>query len=105
MVPVSAITVRYNLEDGGRVAVKGGISDGKIVLELSNPGSNIPEKDLALIIEQFQRVEKSRATHLGGSGIGLAIAKKIVPLHGGTIQIGNTPDRLVKITVCSPLTT
>lgn len=98
-------SIRYNLEDGGRVTVKGGISDGEIVLELSNTGPNIPEKDLNLVFEQFYRVEKSRATHLGGSGLGLAIAKKIVQLHGGTIQIGNTPDRLVKITVCFPLTT
>lgn len=97
-------SIRYNLEDGGRVVATGGVTDGEILLELSNTGSNIPQKDLDLVFEQFYRVEKSRAAHLGGSGLGLAIAKKIVQLHGGNIQIYNTPDRLVKITVSFPST-
>lgn len=98
-------SIRYNLENGGRVIVTGSIRDGEILIELSNTGLFIPEEELDLVFEQFYRVEKSRATHLGGSGLGLAIAKKIVQIHGGIIQIGNnTPDQLIKVKVLFPLT-
>ncbi len=87
----------------GRVAVKGWKTNKNILLEVSNTGLQIPEKNLDRVFEQFYRVEKSRATIHGGSGLGLAIAKKIVQLHDGSIQICNTPDQLVKITVSFPL--
>lgn len=96
-------SIRYNLEDGGIVLIKGWKTDENIILEVSNTGPKIPEKDLDLVFEQFYRVEKSRATQHGGSGLGLAIAKKIVELHEGNIQICNTPDQFVKITVSFPL--
>jgi signal transduction histidine kinase len=85
------------------VSVKGWKKNENIVLEVSNTGPGIPEKDIDRIFEQFYRVEKSRAIVHGGSGLGLAIAKKIVQLHEGTIQSCNTSDQRVKITVLFPV--
>lgn len=96
-------SIRYNLEDGGRVSVKGWKTNENIVLEVSNTGPKIPERDIDRIFEQFYRVEKSRAIVHGGSGLGLAIAKKIVQLHEGKIQSCNTADQRIKITVSFPL--
>ena len=73
-----------------------------ILLEISNTGQPIPEKDLELVFEQFYRVEKSRSATHGGSGLGLAIARKIVDLHDGTIAITNEPGGLIRITVVLP---
>lgn len=55
------------------------------VLSFRNKGKRIPEKQLASIFEKFYRLDSARATQTGGAGLGLAIAKEIVLLHGGTI--------------------
>lgn len=96
-------SIRYNLEDGGSVTANGWKTSTEIILELSNTGAWIPEKDLDLVFEQFYRVEKSRALIHGGSGLGLAIAKKIVQVHDGSIRISNEPDSVIKVRACFPL--
>ncbi|MNE56476.1 Alkaline phosphatase synthesis sensor protein PhoR [compost metagenome] len=45
------------------------------------------------MFDRFYRVEKSRSTHTGGSGIGLAIAKHIVDLHHGSITVESDEGR------------
>lgn len=52
---------------------------------VNNRGSVIADKDLPHIFDRFYRSEKSRTS--GGVGLGLAIAKNIVDLHGGTIKV------------------
>ena len=59
--------------------------DGFIPLRLQNHGRTIPPEKLCHIFEQFYRVDSSRASATGGAGLGLAIAKEIVELHGGSI--------------------
>lgn len=55
----------------------------KIVFE--NEGKDIPEEFLDKIFDKFYRADASRSSSTGGAGLGLAIAKQIVVLHGGTI--------------------
>lgn len=52
---------------------------------MQNRGKTIPQEKLERIFEQFFRLDSSRASSTGGAGLGLAIAKEIVELHGGTI--------------------
>lgn len=61
-------------------------SDG-IHLRFFNRGKTIPKEKLGRIFEQFFRLDPSRGTSAGGAGLGLAIAKEIVELHGGTIFV------------------
>ena len=56
-----------------------------IQVELSDNGKGIATKDLPYIFERFYRADASRNSSKGGSGIGLAIVKKIVEEHGGKI--------------------
>ena len=58
---------------------------GLIRISLRNSGPTIPKEKLRKLFDQFYRLDESRGTDGGGAGLGLAIAKEIVELHGGTI--------------------
>ena len=57
-----------------------------------NRGMTIPAKKLDAIFDKFFRLDKARSTDTGGAGLGLAIAKEIVDLHGGTIKADSRDD-------------
>lgn len=61
-------------------------SDKKAVLEVSNPGKEIPPDDIEKIFERFYRTDSSRKLN-GHYGLGLAIAKAITENHGGNIGV------------------
>ncbi|MCU0079215.1 sensor histidine kinase [Extibacter muris] len=52
-----------------------------------NKGKTIPAQKLESIFEKFFRLDEARTTNAGGAGLGLAIAKEIVTLHGGDIAV------------------
>ena len=56
-----------------------------MLITFQNVGPTIPQDKLNRIFEQFFRLDSSRASRTGGAGLGLAIAKQLVGLHGGTI--------------------
>lgn len=61
--------------------------DGEwIRLYFQNHGKTIPKAKLDLVFDKFFRLDEARATATGGAGLGLAIAKDIVTLHGGRIM-------------------
>ena len=72
-----------------------------IVVTIKNRGQTIPPEKLNRIFEQFFRLDSSRSSTSGGAGLGLAIAKEIVELHGGTIR-AESADESVAFTVTLP---
>lgn len=58
----------------------------QIQICFANNGDKIPEQKLQMIFEKFYRLDEARRSKTGGAGLGLAIAKKIVELHDGTIE-------------------
>lgn len=72
---------------GTEVAVAAAAEEGGTVLTFTNTGATIPPEKLSRIFEQFFRLDASRASRTGGAGLGLAIAKEIVELHGGSISV------------------
>ena len=86
---------------GTDIRIAGEIDGGRAVLTFSNAGRTIPQEKLERIFEQFFRLDSSRATRTGGAGLGLAIAKEIVELHGGTIT-ARSADQEVVFTVSLP---
>jgi two-component system sensor histidine kinase CpxA len=72
----------------------------RIVVDDRGPG--IPEEAIDKIFEPFYRVEGSKSTHAGSGGIGLAIAKRSIELHGGTITARNRDERGLRIEIVLP---
>lgn len=66
-----------------RVVLKGGQADA--CCQITDTGIGIAPEDQIHIFERFYKVDKSRDRALGGNGLGLSLAKKIVELHGGHI--------------------
>ena len=70
-------------------------------VRVENRGKTIPPEKLSQIFEQFFRLDSARGTTTGGAGLGLAIAKEIVELHGGTIA-AESQDEHIAFTVRLP---
>ena len=77
-------TIQISLMDRGK----------EFELLFENEGNTIPQEKLQRIFEQFFRLDSSRGTKTGGSGIGLAIAKEIIELHGGQITAFSGDERI-----------
>jgi len=75
--------------DSGEVRVTCALRDGVAILEVADTGEGIPEKDLPYVFERFYRADSARARDTGGSGIGLAVSRRIVEDHGGRVFARN----------------
>lgn len=80
-------SIKYGKKDGGTVEVRFFDMHENILVEVSDNGLGIPEKDIPRVFERFYRVDKSRARDAGGSGLGLAIVKHIIEAHKQSINV------------------
>jgi signal transduction histidine kinase len=88
---------------GGRVSVHAVRSNGHAAVDVVDSGVGIPADLLPGIFEPFQQVSAARDGQLGGMGLGLAIAKRFVELHGGRISAQSAgPGRGSRFTVVLP---
>ncbi|GEK34011.1 sensor histidine kinase [Kurthia sibirica] len=63
----------------------------EIVIHITDNGSGISSSELPYVFERFYKADASRNHTLGGNGLGLSIAKKIIELHDGVIHVTSTP--------------
>ena len=88
---------------GGRIWLRVGKGDGRIVVEVADTGVGIPSDQLPRIFEKFFQVENEAQPRSVGSGLGLAIASEIVEAHGGTISAESQVGRGTTVRVILPL--
>ncbi|WP_293337989.1 ATP-binding protein [Microcoleus sp. CAWBG58] len=62
----------------------------QLAITVSDTGIGIPENKLEQIFESFEQADGSTAREYGGTGLGLAVAKKLVELHGGKISVSSS---------------
>ena len=74
----------------------------EVIIRFQNSGEDIPNEALASLFNKFYRVDQSRSSDTGSTGLGLAIAKEIVTLHGGAIS-ASSKNHVVTFTVSLPL--
>ena len=77
-------------------------NEGNLNIKFTNFGNTIPQEKLERIFEQFYRLDTARSSRSGGAGLGLAIAKEIVELHGGSITAKSEND-IIEFEVTIPL--
>lgn len=70
-----------------------------VVLAVRDTGVGIPEADLPHVFERFYRSTQQRAREDSGAGIGLALVRELVALHGGTVTVASTPGSGSQFTV------
>lgn len=86
----------------GEIEINLTYKEGLINLSLKNTGTPIPEEDLDRIFDRFYREDASRERKTGGYGLGLAIAKAIVNIHGGNIKAQNKEGKYIIFTASFP---
>jgi CheY-like chemotaxis protein/anti-sigma regulatory factor (Ser/Thr protein kinase) len=76
---------------GGRIGVRVHIDGAQAVLEVSDNGPGIPPTLLPRVFDLFVQGERTLDRRTGGLGIGLTLARRLVELHGGTIEAKSSP--------------
>ena len=77
--------IKYNIM-GGSIHIGMSLNKSICIIKVRDTGIGIPPEKAEHIFEPFYRVDTSRSRDVGGAGLGLAIAKDIIELHGGTVE-------------------
>ncbi len=80
--------IKYSPE-GGEVRVFVGERSGRAAFSVTDSGLGIPPEDRERVFDKFFR-GAAKTTTVGGTGLGLAVAREIVTTHGGTIEVSST---------------
>ncbi len=87
----------------GTIDVDLSFDDGMYHISVLDSGAGIPLDNLPHIFERFYRVDKSRNRKTKSTGLGLAIAKEVVELHGGFIEARNSDEGGAIFTITLPM--
>ncbi len=74
----------------GSVRVTLSKNGGNVLVQVSDTGHGIPEEEISLIFNRFYQAGKDKGRRSGRSGLGLAITKRILELHGSDIDVQST---------------
>ena len=96
-------SIKYT-KDGGEIKIYVGFVYNDAYIKVFDNGIGIPEEDLSRIFYIFYRVDKARTREMGGSGLGLSIAKEILDKNGGSIDIKSVVGQGTEVVIRIPTT-
>ncbi|ANB04411.1 histidine kinase [Streptomyces ambofaciens] len=92
--------LKFTFDGSIRVTVHA--EDTHAVVTVADTGIGVPAAEMPRLFERFHRIENARSRSNEGSGIGLALVKELVGLHGGTITADSTEGGGTRFTVRLP---
>ena len=102
-VVLNLVSNAFKFTFQGEIAVELREAGREASLTVRDTGTGIPPAELHKLFERFHRVESARGRSFEGSGIGLALVRELVQLHGGRISVVSELDRGSAFTVSIPL--
>ena len=80
--------VKYTRRGGDvQVRVRNDEARGGIVVSVADNGIGISEENLPFVFDRYTQIDKSSQKRYSGSGLGLAVVKELVELHGGEVWV------------------
>jgi signal transduction histidine kinase/CheY-like chemotaxis protein len=92
-VLVNLLSNAARFTDLGGARVRARAEDHHVIVEVSDSGAGIPPEDLPYVFEEFRQVKGPLGRPLGHSGLGLAISKRLIEMHGGTMGVESVVGR------------
>jgi signal transduction histidine kinase len=89
---------------GGCVTVATAATESGLVITVTDTGIGIADEDLAHVLEPFAQAESGLARNFDGTGLGLPIAKALMALHGGSLELASTVGVGTTVTLRLPAT-
>jgi signal transduction histidine kinase len=93
--------VKYS-GDSRKVSVDVRVQHGHVCIAVEDYGMGIPPADLKRIFHKFERGSAAKASHVQGTGLGLAMVNAILHAHGGSVRVKSEEDRGSTFTLLLP---
>ncbi|MDO8735487.1 MAG: ATP-binding protein [Thermoleophilia bacterium] len=90
--------------EGGRVIIEAKPVDGMVEISVTDTGIGISAEDQKKIFTEFQQLESANSRRYEGTGVGLALSRKLVEMHGGRIWVESELGTGSKFTFSLPMT-
>jgi signal transduction histidine kinase len=90
--------------DAGEVAIKAEANNGSFYVSVCDTGPGISADDQTRLFQEFQQADNAITKKKGGAGLGLAISKRIIEMHGGRIWVESQPGQGSTFTFTLPFT-
>ena len=88
---------------GGRVRVSAAIEADRLAITVADTGIGMRPEDVAIALEPFRQIDGPLSRRYDGTGLGLPLAKALVELHGGRLEIESAPGAGTLVRICLPL--
>ncbi|WP_054698237.1 sensor histidine kinase [Geotalea toluenoxydans] len=89
---------------GGEIGISVDADDLELKISISDTGEGIPEAYVTRIFNEFYHLKSAKGSLKKGSGLGLAVSKRIIDAHNGRIWVESSEDRGTTFSFAIPLT-